>query len=306
VGERNHGDMKRQTHPSVATFTLAMVMLASSACDQDEPVEVGETGIDEAVLDEAASDEVVPQAELDAMTAQPDLVLELEGGSRLGFMIDDDGIGILEEVPAGANVASVLDDPWLRDASPAVIWYALTKEGVEIPEQLRAHHEGLAEIGELAPLEESLAGQARNVAPIPLADEDSPCLNATFDTNHCDHPDYADAVCFFNTGGNWAWNVSDADRYKAGFCLQSGEARSWLAYWAGAGSDSGECLYFRTDVFVWGADSYWNDTRYTAETYRSYVWWRASNGARRVFFHRAIGDVGSVFDWGTRYSQEGC
>jgi len=305
VGGRNHGDMKRQAHPSVATFTLALTMLASSACGQDATIESGETAIDEDI-NETASTQLIEQSELDAMTAQPDLVLELEGGSKLAFLIDEDGIGILEEVPPSAGIASVLDHPMLRDASPAVIWYALTKAGVEIPEVLRVHHEGLAAIGELPPLDESLAGHVRGLAPVPLADETSPCLNSTFNTNHCDHSDYDDAVCIFNTDGHWAWNVSRADRYKAGFCLQEGEAQSWLAYWAGSGSVDGECLYFRTDVFVWGASSYWNGTRYTAGTYRNYVWWRASNGSQRFFFHQANGDAGSVYDWGTRYSQEPC
>jgi hypothetical protein len=295
---------KHRQRSTLAMLTLAMAMLGSSGCDGEEP-----TSLDELAATTAAPiDEITPARELDpdgreVVVREPDLVLELEGGSHLGFMIDEDGIGMLEEVPKSAGVASVLDDPWLSDASPAMVWYALSQE--EIPAPLRAHHEALAANGELAPLDEALAAQVRNLAPVPLADETSPCLNATFDVNHCDHPDYDDAVCFFNTNGNYAWNVPDATRYKAGFCLQAGEARSWLSYWNGAGSDGGECLYFRTDVFAWGADSYWNGDRYVAETYRSYVWW-ASPGQRRVFFHRVIGDPGAVFDWGTRYSMAGC
>jgi hypothetical protein len=115
-----------------------------------------------------------------------------------------------------------------------------------------------------------------------------------------------DAMCLFNTDGNLTWNVSEAYRYKAGFCLQEGTARSWLAYCDGAGSIDGECLYYRLDNFVWGASSYSNGDRYSATTYFHYTWWRPSNVSRRAFFHRAIGDTGAVFDFGNRYSWGGC
>src|SRR5262249_1246994 len=155
-----------------------------------------------------------------------------------GFLLDDDGsVGLFEEVPKGAGVASVLDDPWLQDASPAVLWYALTPAGTEIPEALRIHHEELAAIGELPPLDEALADQVRDLAPVPLAAEADPCLNATFQTNHCAHPDYDFDNCFLNNSGDLNTAVYGIDRFKAGFCLQQGEARSWLYFWPGVGSD---------------------------------------------------------------------
>jgi hypothetical protein len=140
---------------------------------------------------------------------------------------------------------------------------------------------------------------------VPLADE-SPCLNATFNTNHCAHPDYEDELCFFNTGGNWTWNVGDADRYKAGFCLQAGEARSWLTYAPGAGMIDDECAYFKILSFVWGSDSYFNGDRYAATTYLNHVWWRGAGGAKRAYSHRMIGDPGAVADFGNRYSTSPC
>lgn len=297
--------MKRPRQSTLATIALTMAALSSSACDPHESSDLDDAALDELV--ETVSDEIVDHSDLEIVAEQPDLILPLKGGSQLGFTLDEDGsIGILEEVPKGANVASVLDDPWLRDASPAVIWYALTTEGVEIPEPLRVHHENLAAIGELAPLEEALAGQLRDLAPVPLADETSPCLNATFDTNHCDHPDYDESMCLFNTSGNWAWNTYGTDRYKAGFCLQEGTARSWLYYWPGAAPVDGECVYFRFNTFVWGAGSYANGDRYSAETYLTYVWWRGANAAHRAYFHRAIADSGAVLDFGNRYSTESC
>ncbi|KIG14695.1 hypothetical protein DB30_06421 [Enhygromyxa salina] len=67
-------------------------------------------------------------------------------------------------------------------------------------------------------------------------------------------------------------------------------------------------MYYRTNVYAWGGNSYLYGDRYSAETYRSYVWW-TSPGQRRVFFHRVIGDPigdpGAVFDGGNRYSIAG-
>jgi hypothetical protein len=291
-------------HPLSLTLAFVLTALGSSACDEGEPNELDDTAAVELVVPNA--DEVLPASDVEAVDRQPDLVLELGGGATLGFLIDEDGVGMVEHIPESAHLASVLDDPFLRDASPAVVWHTLTKDGTEIPEPLRMHHEELAAIGEVAPLAEALTGQIRDLAPVPLADDESPCLNATFSVNHCNHPDYDADLCELNTSGSWAWNVPATDRYKAGFCLQEGEARSWLYYWPGVVSEESDCQYIRTANFVWGADSYLNDTRYAATTYFNYVWWRGANVAQRYYFHRAIGDAGSVFDFGNRYSQESC
>ncbi len=230
---------------------------------------------------------------------EPTFSLTLEGGAILSFFVSEDGsVGMLEEVPLDSGVGSVLDHPLLRDASPAVVYHALTNDGSEIPEVLYAHHLDLAAAGELAPLDEALAGVERGWAATATPVSDNPCLNAVFDEAHCDHPDYAEDLCYFNNTDDLGWNVPGADRYKAGFCLQEGSARSWLYY----RQQAGDCSYFSSLNFAWGMNSYLFGDEYDAPTYFNYVWWRSSGGLRRYFFHSAIAGAGAVYDFGNRYT----
>jgi hypothetical protein len=291
---------------------MLLVLALSSACDSSESPELDAldleleqdptlVDIDNGVASQPAPDSA------SAVEETPDFVLELDSGSSVAFYVGaDGGVAMLEDVPFAARVASVLDDPRLADASPAVVWHLLTGDGEQIPASLREHHEQLAARGELAPLAEALAGLPRNLAPQPLADETSPCLNATFNTNHCSNPQYDDYECWFNVNGSLTWVVPSAERYKAGFCLQAGTARSWLYYtdiWMTPGLG---CTSFRElRHYVWGYDSHANGTPYNAETYRSYVYW-LGDGSRREYTLHADGDPGAVWDFGARYSISPC
>lgn len=244
-----------------------------------------------------APDDLPPN--LEAVEDEPTFSLALEGGAVLSFFVAADGsVAMLEEIPLDSGVGSVLDHPLLRDASPAVVYHAITNDGSEIPDDLYLHHAELAAAGELAPLPEALAGLERGWATTAVSDDPHPCLNAEFDENHCDHPDYAEDMCLFNAGGENTWQVPGADRYKAGFCLQEGSALSWLYYV----EQAGDCNYFQAAIFAWGFDSAIHGVKYNATTYRNYVWWRSSGGLRRGFTHKAIGDAGAVYDFGNRYT----
>jgi hypothetical protein len=306
--------MRHNTH-LLSTLLLLGSAVTLAACDsdtnslEDSPEAQADAVPDDddlsAIVDIGGDFEAQPESAT-AVEETPDFVLELDGGSTLSFLLGDDGgVAMLEDVPVGARVASALDDPALRDASPAVVWYALTTDGIEIPEGLRAHHEGLAAIGELAPLADALAQQPRDITRAPRASE-SPCLNATFNINHCANPEYDDEVCWFNVNGSLTWVVPNAKRYKAGFCLQTGSARSWLSYYSVWPDPSLGCVTNWADTFAWGGDSYWNGTAYNAETYRSYVYWAGSNGVVRKYTLHADGDPGAVWDLGARYSMDQC
>jgi hypothetical protein len=289
-----------QTRPKtpLTTITLAALALVFAACDP-EPTDTTLT-LEAPSGGAYAAEEPQEVIEVESVDDVPTFSIALEGGGHLAFFVDelDGSVGMLEELPVDAGVASLLEDPRLRDASPAQVFYALTPAGTEIPEPLRAHHEGLAADGVLPPLDEALVGNERDITAAPLANSESPCWNPTFVEAHCDHPDYAEAQCWTNASGDLTWNVPGADRYKAGFCLQAGTARSWLYY----RQQAGDCNYFYLQNFVWGSDSYWNGTKYSATTYRSYVWWRSSGGLRRSFYHAARGDAGAVYDFGNRYT----
>ncbi len=235
---------------------------------------------------------------------EPSFLLTLPSGERLSFYMDADGsAGVLGELPVGSKVGATLDHPALQGASPAMVYFAVVDEGVEIPLGLRAHHEGLAREGKVPALAEAVSGLKQGwLLRAPAITEDSPCLNATFTANHCAHPDYTDAVCKLNTGADWSWNVPGANRYKAGFCLQEGSARSWLFY----RSEASGCTYFSAQNFVWGFNSYLFGDTYSATTYFTYTWWRGSGAPHRWFFHFGGDGVGDVFDWGNRYSWESC
>lgn len=289
---------------------VVLALLSASACDSSDSPDLDALELEEAPtivdIDNSVAQQPVPDS-TNAVEEMPDFVLELDGGSSVAFFVDaDGGVAMLEDVPFEAHVASVLDDPRLADASPAVVWHLLTGDGEQIPASLREHHEQLAANGKLAPLDEALAGQSRNFAPQPLADETSPCLNATFNTNHCSNAEYDDYECWFNVNGSLTWVVPSAERYKAGFCLQAGSARSWLYYtdiWMTPGLG---CTSFRDyRHYVWGYNSHAFGTAYNAETYRSYVYW-PGDGSRREYTLHADGDPGAVWDFGSRYTISSC
>ncbi len=239
-----------------------------------------------------------------AVRDEPSHEVRLESGERIAFFADEDGsVGVLSEVPIDGGAGPSLDDLRLREASPAMIYFAVTAEGSEIPAELVAHHEDLAREGEWPPLAEALAGLERGwFLGSPASAALPPCQNVIFIIRHCSHPAYDEAFCKLNTGGTWSWQVPGADRYKAGFCLQQNQAHSWLYYLTQAGG----CNYFQSPHFIWGFDSAVLGQPYSATTYRSYVWWRASGAPHRQFFHFGGDAQGDVFDWGQRYSWDSC
>ena len=239
----------------------------------------------------------------DAVEDKPSFAVEAPGGARLLFFADDDGsVGVLGEVPDGSERGSAIDHPELQEATPAMIYFAVTGDDSEIPEALVAHHEGLAREAGLPRLEVALEGRERGwLLADPNPQFGSPCSNATFTVNHCGHSAYDEAFCKKNTSASWNWYVPGADRYKAGFCLQQGQAQSWLYYQV----QGANCTYFQPH-YIWGFNSALFDEEYSATTYRSWVWWRGAGSPRRLWYHFGGNGSGDVFDWGQRYSWESC
>ncbi len=282
-------------------IAISILCLTTTACQVDDEVvdELLQPG--PSVMAELP-DELGPNVEV--AEDVPTFSLARGGGASLSFFVAEDGsVGMLEEIPLDSGVGSVLDHPLLRDASPAMVYHAITNDGSEMPDELYIHHEDLAAAGELAPLEEALAGQERGWAAT-MSSTENPCTNAVFDAAHCANPEYDEELCFFNASGNLTWNVPGPDRYKAGFCLQEGSARSWLYY----RQQYPDCFYGYGHNYVWGAESHLLGDEYNAPTYANYIWWRASGGLRRLFYHNAIGGAGAVYDFGNRYTmgEGGC
>lgn len=289
---------------SRSILSVGLVAVATAALVGCVEGEEGERGA--AVPGAIEESSAARAGDLELALDEPTLLVTLESGERLSFYLDENGsAGVLGQLPMGAPWRAALDHPALQGASPAMVYFAVTGEESEIPGALLAHHEGLAREGSIPALSEAVAGKSRGwlrVAPIATAADESPCLNATFTANHCAHPDYDEAVCKLNTSGTWSWNVPGANRFKAGFCLQEGDARSWLYY----RSEAADCNYFTSQNFIWGLNSYLFGDEYSATTYFTYVWWRGAGAPHRWFFHFGGEGTGDVFDWGTRYSWETC
>ncbi len=246
-----------------------------------------------------------PQApSKDARTIEASYVLKTAAKERIAFYVgEDQSVGILAEL-SNRETDSLLNHPAFADASPAEIYYALDTTG-EVPSEIVQHHEKWVAEGSFRPFAEIVAEKTPGWAQyISSASSSSPCLNATFTANHCAHPQYADSVCRTNTSGSWYWIVPGANRYKAGYCLQSGQNRAWLYYLRGYPDDP--CLYFNQPNYVWGLQSHLSGDLYSATTYRVWTWWRGAGGAYRSWHHYAGSGSGDLFDWGQRYSADTC
>lgn len=231
-------------------------------------------------------------------TATPSISLELPG-ERVDFLVDEDGsVGVLG---ASSSGVSVLDNPGLDDKSPAVIFHALSTD--PIPVALLKLHAQLVVDGEVPELVSEIgsrpAGWAANL-PQALS---QPCKNSTFRNRHCQHASYDDQYCRTNVEDHEYIKVEYAHRFKAGYCLQSGQNRAFLFYKQVLACENYDD---HGKAFVWGQDSFENNTKYSATTYRSYVWWRPSTALLRVFTHSAGGGTNDVFDFGARYSTSPC
>jgi hypothetical protein len=243
---------------------------------------------------------------------KPSFVVSVPDAGRLLFFVDehDDGVAVLGEVPSYSTRVSALDHPELQDATPAMIYYAVTDDESEIPKVLVAHHDGAAREFDLAQLEVALEGRDRGwfLAEPPSQQSSSPCANATFTANICAHPEYDEALCKKNTSGTWIWHVPGAYRYKAGFCLQKGQSHSWLTYEHVRWNDQlGGCEGCQVLHVPWGLESLLFDEKWSATTYLVYVWWKGAGSAwARSFSHVGGFGTGDVFDWGQRYSWKPC
>lgn len=242
---------------------------------------------------------------------KPSFVVNIPDGERLMFFVDDhdDGVAVLGEIHSSSTRGSALDHPDLQDATPAMIYHAVTKDDSEIPEALVQHHDFAAREFDLAQLEVMLEGRDRGwfLTAEPNPQSSSPCLNATFTTNICANPAYDEAYCKKNTSGSWLWNVPGAYRYKAGFCLQQGQAHSWLTYTHGnwdPNFNGGACVVWNDLHVAWGQDSLLFDQKWAATTYLNYVWWTGSEV--RNYSHFGGYGTGDLFDWGQRYSWKYC
>ena len=304
------GELRASAGPSTSNlFALMMVLTAALAvgCQSTSrlPERPGYVSDPEAYVSRLRkADNVVKE--------EPSFVVSVPDGERLLFFVDehDEGVAVLGEVPSYSTRGSALDHPQLQDATPAMIYYAVTKDDSEIPEVLVAHHDGVAREFDLAQLEVALEGRDRGwfLTEPPNTQSSSPCANATFTTNICAHPEYDEAVCKKNTSGSWIWRVPGAYRYKAGFCLQRGRAQSWLSYEHVRWNDQqGWCEGCRVLHVAWGWESLSSGEKWSATTYLVYVWWKGAGSSwARSFEHVAGFGTGDVFDWGQRYSWKRC
>jgi hypothetical protein len=243
---------------------------------------------------------------------EPSFVLDIPDGERLKFFVDkhDGGVALLGQMDGYSMRRSVLDHPELQEATPAMIYHAVTEDGSDIPEVLMVHHEGVARQFGLPQLRVALKGRGRGwlLGEPPSQQPAAPCVNVTFDANICDHPAYDEALCKIDTSGTWIWIVPGAYRYKAGFCLQTGQAMSWLTYshmrW---NSQDGHCESCGVLHTAWGLESLLFGEKWSATTYLVYVWWKSAGSTwARKFSHVAGYGSGDVFDWGQRYSWQPC
>lgn len=232
----------------------------------------------------------------DVIIDAPTYMIELNKEQVLFFVDEDGSVGMLGAVRTGG---SVLDHVALRDASPAVVYHALSRDPV--PPELMLLQESLGVEEHARPFEAAIEGRSagwmRNVS---RATSSSPCLNATFSTNHCAHSSYDEHLCKLNSSASWTRQVSHAHRYKAGFCLQQGTSVGTLTY----RRQTSGCSYSSTEHVVWGyAPGGLHPKIHSATTYLTYVWWRPSGASRRSFRHIGGYSSGDVFDWGQRWSR---
>ncbi len=242
---------------------------------------------------------------------EPCFVVSVPDSERLLFFVDkhDGGVAVLGETLSYSKRGSALDHPDLQDATPAMIYYAVTDDDSEIPEVLVVHHDAVAREFDLAQIKVALEGRNRGwfLAQLP-SQQSSPCLNATFTANICAHPSYDEALCKKNTSGTWIWHVPGAYRYKAGFCLQKGQSQSWLTYTHVRWNDQqGWCEGCNVVHAAWGLDSLLFDEKWSATTYLVYVYWKSAGTSwGRSYSHAGGFGTGDLFDWGQRYSWKPC
>ncbi len=234
--------------------------------------------------------------------AEDELVAELtlDNGNVVRFFANADGsAGVLEEVK---GTAAVTDDPERETWSVADVFWGLTDKRAEIPEALLRHHELMAADGDVPPTFMNERGwllERLNNPTVSFASS-SPCLNSTFNSNHCTSSTYPSGpACYFNTSGGIGWTTGSTRRFKAGFCLQEGQAHSNLHYEHLSEHPSIGCLSCRVSHVVWGGGI--NPVTYSATTYKSWWWIGPSGASRRKWVHTANGFSGAVYDWATKF-----
>lgn len=239
----------------------------------------------------------------DGKAAKPKYVIRLPG-EEVRFLVDEYGsVGLFGASQTGV---SVLDEPELDEASPAVVFHALSTE--PIPEDLLWLHDDLVKQGRSAPLEETIAGRIAGWARPRAQAISEPCRNSTFRDRHCSHPAYAQSSCWLNVTGNRTSIISHADRYKGGFCLQNGHLVSylWRVNQNGCGMNDYDSNSF---AYIWGENStYYPSNPYSATTYFTYVWWRPSNAPLRRFYMSTGINNGpdGTYDVAQRYTRDPC
>lgn len=227
---------------------------------------------------------------------------------QLNFVIDehDEGVAIL----GGTENGSVLDHPLLQDATPAMIYHGVTTSGEEVPDVLLRHHESVVRQFDRRLADGALEPRRRGwlLADLPTVYATSACDNAAFRKNICAHHLYDESLCKIDTTGTWTWSVPGAYRYKAGVCLQTGQAISYLSYEHVRHNEAlGGCESCRTLHVGWGLESLLFDTKFSAGTYKNYVHWKTpSTQWGRNYTHVIVLDPGSVANWGQRYSWKPC
>ncbi len=228
----------------------------------------------------------------------PDYLIELpDHDQRIFFFVDDhDGsVGVL--VQGGAS-GSILEHSLLGDASPAVIYHAVSHDAV--PPELMTLHAQLHADGEVEEFSVETQGKLPGWLLDVSFDSTSPCWNPTFRANHCAHPLYDSQICIVNDVHNGVFLARRTRRFKAGFCLQQGLSRVELfRYTVGWWS----CDYDLQSAQIWPLEQFpW----YVSAThYLSYVWWAPSSGDPRDFVYRGGGDDdrNAVADIGMRWSR---
>jgi hypothetical protein len=233
--------------------------------------------------------------------AEDQLVAELklgEGSTARFFASEDGSAGVLESVTSGPAVITG-ELAQLHDLdSIAELYWALSDEGTEVPELLLRHHSAMADDAGRAHIFASERGSLRQryETRLRLFDGTGPCLNAEFNANHCAIAGYPDGpACIFDTAGDPSWFTGHTTRFKAGFCLSSGQAHSSLTY----NHTFADCNSCRALHGVWGG--FLHPGPYSAQTYFTWTWIGPSGAQKRTWDHESDGLAGAVYDWATRF-----
>jgi hypothetical protein len=228
-------------------------------------------------------DDVVPTGK----TAEPAAVVVLDNGNELRFFAEPTQGTAFLEVGNVANGGPVSRRPELVDATPADVFWAVSKAGTPVPAAL-ATAEHTQPQGWLV----------TKMGPV-LSTPEQCTSDVVFDDTFCEEPaPYDSHKCFFNrTAGTTIWNSANmTSRYKAGICVQSGTLHDQLIYHHH--TPEGACGFaFPGDVFAYSLDL-------GPGGFAIWTWHGGSDDWWRDWSHQTTGGGDAVFDHGQRWNTE--